>query len=78
MITEPVISSSTPFLRVLCIDGGGLRGIVSLRILQKLEEMTERQTYELFDVIDGTGMGGNIGCSPWHCEDGYQLSKRTL
>ena len=35
-----------------------MRGIASLRILHKLEEMTKRQTYELFDVISGTGMEG--------------------
>jgi predicted acylesterase/phospholipase RssA len=45
-------------LRVLAIDGGGLRGIIPARILQSLEDISHRQIFELFDLIVGTSTGG--------------------
>lgn len=47
-------------LRVLSIDGGGIRGILPLYFLAKLEEMTGKRTCEIFDVIGGTSTGGMI------------------
>jgi predicted acylesterase/phospholipase RssA len=46
-------------VRVLVIDGGGIRGIVALRILQALKEKTHgKEPYQLFDLICGTSTGG--------------------
>jgi patatin-like phospholipase/acyl hydrolase len=48
-----------PF-RILAIDGGGLRGIVPVRILQALEKRTNKKVYQLFDMMAGTSTGGLI------------------
>lgn len=47
-------------LRILSIDGGGIRGIIPLYFLAKLEENTGKRAYEMFDVIAGTSTGGMI------------------
>ena len=45
---------------VLCLDGGGIRGIMTLQLLQKLEEVAGMPCYELFDMVGGTSTGGII------------------
>lgn len=45
-------------LRVLAIDGGGIRGIIPAMLLVELEKATGRQVFELFDLIAGTSTGG--------------------
>ena len=45
-------------LRILSIDGGGIRGIIPATVLAKIEEMTKTPTSGLFDVIAGTSTGG--------------------
>lgn len=45
-------------LRVLAMDGGGMKGISTVRMLRELEERTGRQIHELFDLIVGTSTGG--------------------
>lgn len=44
--------------RILCIDGGGIRGIIPAVILAEIERQTGRRIYELFDLIAGTSTGG--------------------
>ncbi|MCE9508127.1 MAG: patatin-like phospholipase family protein [Alphaproteobacteria bacterium] len=46
---------------VLCIDGGGVRGVIPARILQEIEERTGKPIVELFDMIGGTSTGAIIG-----------------
>ena len=43
---------------ILSLDGDGIRGLITARILQDLENWTERRIYELFDLIVGTSTGG--------------------
>ena len=45
---------------ILCLDGGGIRGIMTLQLLKKLEELAGIPCYELFDMVGGTSTGGII------------------
>ena len=45
-------------LRVLSIDGGGIRGIIPATVLTQVEIMSGRRIFELFDLIAGTSTGG--------------------
>lgn len=48
-------------VRILSLDGGGVRGICSLKILQDLQDrLGGKEPYEVFDVICGTSTGGLI------------------
>ncbi len=46
--------------RILCLDGGGIRGLVQMCILQEIERRTGKRVTELFDWIVGTSTGGII------------------
>lgn len=45
-------------IKVLSIDGGGIRGIIPAMMLAEIEQRTKRATVELFDLIAGTSTGG--------------------
>ena len=49
-----------PGSRVLCLDGGGIRGLIQIEVLRQLEEQTGRKVTELFDWIVGTSTGGVV------------------
>ena len=46
--------------RVLCLDGGGIKGLIQIELLIQIEEKTKRKITELFDWIVGTSTGGII------------------
>ncbi|HYV02384.1 MAG TPA: patatin-like phospholipase family protein, partial [Actinomycetota bacterium] len=52
-------SPSDP-IRILSLDGGGMRGIIPARILVELERLSGRPIAGLFDVLAGTSTGGMI------------------
>ena len=49
-------------MRMLAVDGGGVRGIVPLVWLMRLEAVTGKRVQELFDAFIGTSIGAAIVC----------------
>jgi hypothetical protein len=49
-------------INVLVLTGGGVRGLVPLRVLAQLETLTGKKTGELFDFMAGTSTGA-ISCA---------------
>ena len=52
------MTRETNYKTILSLDGGGIRGLISARILAEIEEKTGRRIHELFDLIVGTSTGG--------------------
>lgn len=47
-------------LRILSMDGGGMKGLATVKILREIEKGTGKQIHELFDLICGTSTGGML------------------
>jgi patatin-like phospholipase/acyl hydrolase len=45
-------------MKVLSIDGGGVRGIIPARILKEIETRTNKPISKLFNIVSGTSTGG--------------------
>jgi patatin-like phospholipase/acyl hydrolase len=45
-------------VKILSIDGGGIRGIIPATILVELEKLTQKRISQSFDLIAGTSTGG--------------------
>lgn len=50
-------------MRVLTIDGGGIRGLIPALVLTELERRAGRRIFEMFDLIAGTSTGGILACA---------------
>ncbi|MDR9451532.1 MAG: patatin-like phospholipase family protein [Acidimicrobiia bacterium] len=50
----------TRLIRVLTIEGGGVRGIIPTRLLTALESLAGAPISDLFDVLVGTSTGGML------------------
>ena len=50
-------------MRVLAIDGGGIRGLIPALVLTEIERRSGRRIFELFDLIAGTSTGGILACA---------------
>ena len=55
---EPLIFRAKGGQRVLCLDGGGVKGLIQIEILSEIEAASGRRIVELFDWIVGTSTGG--------------------
>jgi hypothetical protein len=74
--------------RVLCIDGGGMRGYLPAAVLVELERRSGRPCCELFEAVWGTSIGGVlaglVGCGvpareaiKFFTEDGPAIFEKT-
>lgn len=45
-------------VKLLSLDGGGIRGLILIQVLSYLENIVNKPTVELFDWIAGTSTGG--------------------
>lgn len=44
-------------IRILSLDGGGTRGVMTIEMLKEISERCERPIHDLFDIIVGTSTG---------------------
>jgi patatin-like phospholipase/acyl hydrolase len=49
-------------VKVLCIDGGGIRGLIPALVLAEIERRTDRRIADMVDLIAGTSTGGILAC----------------
>ncbi|XP_077133553.1 85/88 kDa calcium-independent phospholipase A2 isoform X2 [Ranitomeya variabilis] len=52
--------------RLLCLDGGGIRGLVLIQMLIAIEKLAGRPIRELFDWVSGTSTGGILALAIVH------------
>lgn len=75
--------------KILSIDGGGIKGLYSSKILQHLEEQAQSPLSDYFDLISGTSTGGLIAMAlslkipaenlvKFYKEEGPLIFKNTL
>lgn len=50
-------------MRVLAIDGGGIRGLLPAVVLAELERLSGHPVHKLFDLIAGSSAGGLVACA---------------
>jgi uncharacterized protein len=66
-------------VKVLSIDGGGIRGIIPAIVLSALQERLGQDLWQAFDLIAGTSTGGIIALGiGTACHDGQPYSPREL
>ena len=63
MFADPTSGGSVPPVKILAIDGGGIRGIIPALVLAEIEERTGRHVAELFDLIAGSSTGGILAAA---------------
>ena len=61
--TRGVVATTLNGMRVLAIDGGGIRGLIPALVLTELERRAGRRVFEMFDLIAGTSTGGILACA---------------
>ncbi len=50
-------------IRILCLEGGGVRGPVLIKSLRRLEHAAGMPIGDMFDIVCGTGVGGVVACA---------------
>src|ERR687887_2923433 len=78
-------------VKVLAIDGGGIRGLIPALVLAEIERRTQRPIARLFDLVAGTSTGAILACTltqpdampaaraaDLYVEEGPQIFHRSL
>lgn len=60
MAREPESNKKCKTIHVLYIPGGGVRGVIPVMLLERLEELTETRAVELFQAFDSVSTGSII------------------
>jgi len=79
--------NSKDSIKILSLDGGGMKGYIECKILAELEKRTGKKCNEIFDGFTGTSIGGilvgllSIGVSAENClkfftVDGKEIFKK--
>ena len=61
--------------KVLCLDGGGIRGLISVHILMAIEKVCGKQAKHLFDWIAGTSTGGVLALASALGKDAIEVQR---
>src|SRR5208337_4052417 len=61
-MSNATLDTSEKTIRVLSIDGGGIRGILPACVLHEIEARTGKDIASLFHLISGASTGGIIAC----------------
>lgn len=73
--------SSLPLLspyshdHLLCLDGGGVKGLIIIQLLIAIEKASGVAIKDLFDWVAGTSTGGILALAVLHSEGGRLGSK---
>jgi uncharacterized protein len=52
------LTGEQAMFRILCLDGGGIKGVFTAAALARIEDQTKRKIVDYFDLISGTSTGG--------------------
>ncbi len=52
-------------IRVLAMDGGGMKGLALVDLLRAIEQRAGAPLWQLFDIVGGTSTGGRSGWRGW-------------
>ena len=64
--------------RMLYLDGGGIRGLIEIEVLERIETLTGRRITELFDWIVGTSTGGIVALCLVYCKSDFLTPTTTV
>ena len=75
---QSTVETDEPPLRILCMDGGGVRGANLLSTLDALDQRVEGPLHEAFDVVCGTSIGGAGALLMAHTDDPLETCRKAM